>query len=33
VTRIFPSDWRSTTIATLSLVVSFSRTFSPAWKP
>jgi hypothetical protein len=28
VTRIFPSDWRSTTIVALSLVASFSRTFS-----
>jgi hypothetical protein len=28
VTRIFPSDWRSTTMVTLSLVASFSRTFS-----
>jgi hypothetical protein len=28
VTRIFPSVWRSTTMVTLSLVASFSRTFS-----
>jgi hypothetical protein len=28
VTRIFPSDWRSTTMVALSLVASFSRTFS-----
>jgi hypothetical protein len=28
VTRIFPSIWRSTTMVALSLVASFSRTFS-----
>jgi tripartite-type tricarboxylate transporter receptor subunit TctC len=28
VTRIFPSNWRSTTMVILSLVASFSRTFS-----
>jgi hypothetical protein len=27
VTRIFPSDWRSTTMVTLSPVASFSRAF------
>jgi hypothetical protein len=28
VTRIFPSNWRSNTMVALSLVASFSRTFS-----